>query len=383
MKIKYIPNALDICFLTQDVVPCFVGKTGIGKTQSIVQYGKDNGYKVVVVHLSQFEDVGDLTGLPVVVKEDNSKHKYFTVYAKPNLFSSKEDKPLLILLDELNHAKPHIRLAAFQLIRHRSIGGNYLGDNTKIVAACNPNDHENYQQEFFKNEAWENSFCWIKTDFCHESYIKYCSKQEKMKNSKMLSFITENEQVLKETYKDDFSINFVIPTARSIEETASVIYNYAKSNKKTEENDKVLEVIIEGLIGEVVSSSYKHFNPSYITNAEDFLSQEPIDVKTSMTEKKYPHSVSLLLIENIMDLFEKRYEEGIKNKKLMFSEKEAKNFVSFLKYYYSRDIIAGKMSKFVEDKILSGNGFINFETYILNNKEVGNYFQQVKISEDS
>ncbi len=51
---------------------CIWGRHGIGKTELVEAFAKENGYAFSYIAPAQFEEMGDLLGLPQVVHDLNS-----------------------------------------------------------------------------------------------------------------------------------------------------------------------------------------------------------------------------------------------------------------------------------------------------------------------
>ena len=111
---------------------CIWGTHGIGKTQSVIEFAKRNDYTYVYCAPAQFEEVGDLHGIPETYDPTpgmpNSGDEY-TVYRPPQWLHSAlsnvdPDKPGLLILDDFNRAEPRILQSCMQLLRSRKPSKN-------------------------------------------------------------------------------------------------------------------------------------------------------------------------------------------------------------------------------------------------------------------
>jgi len=121
-------------------VPCLVGQTGIGKTESVQQFSETIGAELVVLYMSQLEPV-DFLGMK---KEINGK----TVDCRPDWLPDEDDeREFVLFLDEANRAQEDMRQAMIQLLTQHRIHNFRLPKKTMIIMAINPvsADYETYQ----------------------------------------------------------------------------------------------------------------------------------------------------------------------------------------------------------------------------------------------
>ncbi len=107
------------------------GAPGVGKSQMILQIGKQNDVPVIDIRLSQMEP-SDLRGIPF-------KNGARVEWAVPSLLPHKDlhgDKGILFL-DEITSAAPSVSAAAYQLILDRKLGEYEIPDGWAIFAAGN------------------------------------------------------------------------------------------------------------------------------------------------------------------------------------------------------------------------------------------------------
>lgn len=157
---------------------CIWGHSGIGKTALIKQHcskpvewkGKRYpGYKVIDVPLAQFEEMGDLHGMPsrhvLMTKEnghgpverwvpeeviqgyleDNWKMQHQagcrTMYAPPDWVPT-EPGPTILLLDDWNRASVRIIKGCMQLLQNYGMVSWSLPPGCNIVLTANPDEQE-------------------------------------------------------------------------------------------------------------------------------------------------------------------------------------------------------------------------------------------------
>ncbi|MEM7105396.1 MAG: AAA family ATPase [Bacteroidota bacterium] len=109
---------------------CIWGKHGIGKTELVEAYAANNGYQFAYIAPAQFEEMGDLIGMPSLV---NGK----TEFAPPKWVPASKG-PGILLIDDLNRADDRILRGLMQLFQVYSLSSWSLPPQWQIVATANP-----------------------------------------------------------------------------------------------------------------------------------------------------------------------------------------------------------------------------------------------------
>lgn len=140
MKTKEIYHLLEMIDkdgVRDQIVPCFMGCPGIGKTHEIERYAKDKGKKVVHIIASQILP-SEVSGITMPDKEAGG----MTVYDHVRL-SSLEDGDILFF-DELLQGQQQVLSACLTLIQERRLMSDRPLPDIMIVAAANPlaNPHQ-------------------------------------------------------------------------------------------------------------------------------------------------------------------------------------------------------------------------------------------------
>jgi hypothetical protein len=107
------------------------GTHGIGKTESITQVASKLGYKFAYLAPAQFEEMGDLVGMPRI--DESGK----TVFATPE-WVPREDGPGILLLDDANRADQRILRGIMQLLQRYELVSWKLPPRWQIVLTANP-----------------------------------------------------------------------------------------------------------------------------------------------------------------------------------------------------------------------------------------------------
>ena len=127
INISTLEYILKITHSEQNIM--LVGRHGIGKSKILESYFTRQGLKVVTLFLGQMSDPGDLIGLP----EKDSEHGQ-TNFLLPYWFP-KDDKPIVLFLDELNRARPEVLQTIMDLALNRKLAGKSLPEGSRIISA--------------------------------------------------------------------------------------------------------------------------------------------------------------------------------------------------------------------------------------------------------
>lgn len=144
------------------------GMPGTAKTSVVKQIGDELHFHFVRLNLSEIE-VCDLVGLPTYEykvcrnqgKKDEECHwvsdkvlahyihmgyvslnEHRTSYSKPSWIQGKEDKPVLLTLDDYNRVTPMMANACMTLIDEQKYISWGLPEGSTIILTCNPSDQD-------------------------------------------------------------------------------------------------------------------------------------------------------------------------------------------------------------------------------------------------
>lgn len=109
---------------------CIWGKHGIGKTELVENFAKANGFDFAYIAPAQFEEMGDLVGMPKIVDGK-------TVFAAPNWVPTTNNKGIL-LIDDVNRADDRILRGIMQLLQNYELVSWKLPENWQIILTANP-----------------------------------------------------------------------------------------------------------------------------------------------------------------------------------------------------------------------------------------------------
>lgn len=117
---------------------CIWGEHGIGKTRIVQDFARERGWKFAYCAPAQFEEMGDLHGLPMRVDPDPEVvGDEYTTYLPPD-WVPKEEGPGILMLDDLNRADDRILRGTMQLLQEFAMFSWTLPPRWQIVATANP-----------------------------------------------------------------------------------------------------------------------------------------------------------------------------------------------------------------------------------------------------
>lgn len=109
---------------------CIWGTHGIGKTELVQQLAKTLDYQWAYVAPAQFEEMGDLLGMPSI--QDGQ-----TIFHPPSWVPTTEG-PGILLLDDINRADDRILRGLMQLLQNYELVSWKLPPQWQIVLTANP-----------------------------------------------------------------------------------------------------------------------------------------------------------------------------------------------------------------------------------------------------
>ena len=111
---------------------CIWGMHGIGKTQLVKEFAKENNFDFRYIAPAQFEEMGDLIGMPQIKDEQKT-----TQYLAPD-WVPREEGPGILLVDDVNRADDRILRGIMQLLQNNELVSWKLPSKWMIVLTANP-----------------------------------------------------------------------------------------------------------------------------------------------------------------------------------------------------------------------------------------------------
>lgn len=285
-------------------IPLFWGNTGIGKTEVTKQVLKEMGYKMTYVTVGNMEDVGDLTGMPMIAENGEM------LYAKPDWFP-KESKTV-IFLDEINRCKPQIKQALVTFLNQKRILNNVLPEDCHFVAAANP-PTDDFEVSNITDKAFLNRFLHFEYNPESSEWVNYTAQQNG--DLAFIQFVSENSKYLETKVKDFKISDFVIPTRRNLTAYSIILKSSPPPDIKKE--------IGYSLIGRVMT--------------EQFIAQENDYRKTLLgsailKDFKKEHEVVIKSLHNNTDILNKIIEDVVSNIKKAWVDTYYGNLLKFISF---------------------------------------------------
>jgi len=305
MNIENMKEVFEIAHKSKRSVK-MVGPHGIGKSQIVSAFGKENGYHVEILQLPLMDE-GDLMGIPVTETRDGET---VTVWAKPVWLqrihtATAQGIPTILFLDELGRASVGIRQVALQLVLENRLQEFSLGEvnglPTLKVVADNPSDE--YDTADF-DPALESRFMSFNVEPNIESFLKYG------RSAGMLPVVTDYLAEFAEKLHfqpesdDDKGSN-----PRSWEFLSDTL-------KNTPKGSPLLYSLIVSEIGATVGASFHHFFNNYINvvKPEDIMKiigKSKLDTEEAQRKvaKKLSKTTRDIEVISIQELAEKMLVE--------------------------------------------------------------------------
>lgn len=114
---------------------CIWGEHGVGKTQTIETFAKNNGFKYAYIAPAQFEEMGDLLGMPKIITNDEGND--ITHFITPD-WVPKSEGPGILLIDDVNRADDRILRGIMQLLQNYELVSWKLPPKWHIFLTANP-----------------------------------------------------------------------------------------------------------------------------------------------------------------------------------------------------------------------------------------------------
>lgn len=114
---------------------CIWGRHGIGKTELVEKFAREHGFEWAYIAPAQFEEMGDLVGMPKVVEmaDGHTVTKFM-----PPAWVPTSDKPGILLIDDVNRADDRILRGIMQLLQNYELVSWQLPHNWQIILTANP-----------------------------------------------------------------------------------------------------------------------------------------------------------------------------------------------------------------------------------------------------
>lgn len=113
---------------------CIWGLHGIGKTELVRDFAINKGYQFVYIAPAQFEEMGDLLGMPKITQHNDNNT---TLFVAPD-WVPKQPGPGIFLIDDVNRADDRILRGIMQLLQNYELVSWRFPPGWLIVLTANP-----------------------------------------------------------------------------------------------------------------------------------------------------------------------------------------------------------------------------------------------------
>lgn len=310
MSQPLLHSLLSMCAITGDVI-LLDGPHGIGKSEKIASWARENGYFCKPLFAST-QEVGDLVGIPHMVDGK-------TVWAMPSWLAEIIDNAAkgiksILFLDEFNRAQTDVLNACLELCLNKTMHTHKLPEGTLVVAAINPPNGRYRTQDL--DPALMNRFLHVKVEANATEWLEWAPKNGV--HRAMISFISKNENKL--FYEDDISAQSATP--RSWVMASKDLLAIEPLNPSNE----ALRTLFVGKLGTAVGGQFYNFYKEFSKIVEpeqviDFVKKQKIDMSNyqntietiakGIDDKLLDGVEHVLLIDLANKLAERYYKVGV------------------------------------------------------------------------
>lgn len=307
-----LDNNMQISNLDQKPTPvCIWGTHGLGKTDLVKEYAYKRNWKFRYIAPAQFEEMGDLHGMPYISESVDGKKQ--TLYSPPDWVPT-EEGPGILLLDDMNRADDRILRGCMQLLQNYELASWKLPSKWQIVVTANPEGGDYSVTPM--DDAMLTRMIHTTMKFNAKVWAEWASSAGV--DSRGISFVL--------TYPE------LINTNRTTPRSITQFFNLIRNISDLKQNLELVYSLALSSIDEITANSFISFvnddlstliDPSDILNAKEFnvIKKKIISLSKDDNGNKRLDRLSTICTRLYLYLIDKSY---------MPSENNAKNLVSFL-----------------------------------------------------
>jgi hypothetical protein len=243
------------------------GRHGVGKSELVYQIAAELGLPVVERRASQMTE-GDLVGLP---RTDGD----VTSFCPPDWLDDSCKRAVLLFLDEVDRAIPEVRQGIFELTDSRKIFGNYLHDDTVVIAAVNGGEHGSQYQVGEMDPAELDRWTVFDVEPSTEDWLDWAKNHV---TDVVWDFINQNRSHLE--HGEDFEPNKVYPSRRSWKRLNDCL---EAADMIGEDHNPAIFHLATGFVGFEAAVSFNDFVKNYErqVTVEMIIDEGQVDKTTS------------------------------------------------------------------------------------------------------
>lgn len=290
---KFLKHLTERYFNKQEKIrptpACIWGMHGIGKTELVRDFAIENEYKFVYIAPAQFEEMGDLIGMPQI-KDINEKST--THFVAPDWVPS-DDGPGILLIDDINRADDRILRGIMQLLQNYELVSWTLPKDWMIIATANP-DGGDYSVTTM-DDAMLTRMVHVSMEFNAKTWARWAEKNEI--DSRGIDFVL--------TYPE------IVTGRRTTPRSLVQFFHAINSIKDLRSSLNLVKIIADGCLAQETSVAFINFinmdlnkliAPEEILNAPDFkmISGKLKDLVDGKTKRMDILSVVLIRLTNYL-----------------------------------------------------------------------------------
>ena len=285
---------------------CIWGRHGIGKTEIIESLAKEQGMAFAYIAPAQFEEMGDLIGMPMIEQGQ-------TVFQAPKWVPT-EEGPGILLIDDINRADDRILRGLMQLLQYHELTSWKLPHNWQIICTANP-DGGDYSVTTLDN-AMLTRMMHVSLEFDVKEWAKWAEKH----------------------FIDPRGINFVLTYPEIItgeKTTARTLVQFFNAIADIEDlsaNLELVQILGDACLEKATVSAFLAFVNQ---NLEHLIRPEEIIDSADFNQNVLPRLDEMVnrqtLRVDILSTICTRLVNFLTNRKEKLSLKQVENLKSFLK----------------------------------------------------
>lgn len=215
------------------------GEPGIGKSESVHQFAKNEDMVLEDVRLTQL-DAPDLQGLKWIDEKSGTTRSY-----RPEFFPV-ENIPGIVFLDELTAAEPRMQATAYQLVLDRRCGPHILPEKWMVIGAGN--SPEDGAISYKMGSALSDRFVHIHVEANPNDWMEWALEHDI--HPAVLSFIRVKPEYLTTIQGQAKSTQLIAPSPRSWSRVSQVMKSVADKSCNS--------ILINGIVGESAAVEFIH-----------------------------------------------------------------------------------------------------------------------------
>jgi MoxR-like ATPase len=285
---------------------CIWGAHGIGKTELVEDFAASNGFQIAYVAPAQFEEMGDLLGMPQIIGDR-------TQFAPP-AWVPQNQGPGILLIDDVNRADDRILRGIMQLLQNYELASWKLPPDWHIVLTANP-DNGDYSVTPL-DDAMLTRMRHITLQFDVKEWAKWASK--KNIDERGIQFVLAHKKL----------VNFGRTTPRTLVH----FFESIKNIKDLRKHKKLIQLLGEASLDAETTAAFLTFvdqfndeipSPELILNTTDFQNEVYNILKENFVTGQVQNDLLYALSIRLLNYVE--------NTKKPIPELQLKNFEAFLK----------------------------------------------------